>query len=255
MTNEPREIQAVKIALDIIEQLQEEGSSGITELSNELGLAKSTVYNHLNTLINKQYVVKSGDRCELGFKIVGVAEDVKRNFGEYEVVREEVQKLAQKTGEVAKFGTVEHGNIRYVSKSIGENAVETASDIGKQQVNPIYTTAIGKVTLAHLPSDETDEIIERTDFIPRTQNTIVNEAELREQLNRITERGYAIDDEENVQGLRCVAVPVLDDGSVIGALSISGPASRFNEERLHEELQDAVRHSANVIELKAKFKQ
>lgn len=246
-----RRIRSVRIAFSIVEKLQERDGITVTELATELGHSKSTVYSHLRTLEDLEFVVREGDGYRLSLRTLGMAEDVRDQVGNYDIIRDEVDKLAAETGEVVQFAIKEHGTVSYLYKTAGESAVETASSVGDRQ--PLYSTGLGKTILAFLPPDRIDEIVADCDFAPRTPKTITDPDELYAELERIAERGYGIDDEENVEGLRCVAAPVKSDDRILGAISLSGPSSRFTDDRLHGELADSVRRAANVIELNTKF--
>jgi DNA-binding IclR family transcriptional regulator len=246
-----RTIRSVEIAFNIIETLQEQGGAGVTELADELGHSKSTVHSHLRTLEDREILVREGDGYRLSLRVLDMATHVREQVGNYEVIQKEVDSLAAETGEIAQFGMEENGNVSYLYKQTGERGVETASQVGTQQ--PMYSTALGKTILAYLPEDRTEEIIRDTEFERLTPQTLVTEEALREDLAAISERGYGIDDEENYDGLRCVAAPVKNGESVLGAVSITGPSSRFTMDRIHDELSDQVQRAANVIELNTKF--
>ena len=246
-----RTIRSVEIAFSIIDVLEEQDGAGVTELAERLGHSKSTIHSHLRTLEDLEYVVRKGDRYRLSLRILGMAEHVRDQVGNYEVIREEVEALAEETGEIAQFGVEEHGQVSYLYKASGERAVETASSVGAQQ--PIYATALGKTILAFLPPERIDEIVGSIEFVAHTPYTITSAEELYEEIETIAQRGYGIDDEENIAGLRCVAAPVKSDSEILGAVSISGPKSRFTDDRIHEELPEFVTRAANVIELNTKF--
>lgn len=247
----PRRIQAVDITLDIIEALQEVGSGGVTELAEAVDHSKSTVHSHLATLEARDIVVREDGRYRLSLRILDIATDVRDHTGNYDVIKAEVDELAAETGEIAQFGIEEYGRVSYLYKSTGDRAVETASRVGTQQ--PMYSTALGKTILAFLPPSRAREVIESTDYVPLTATTHTGPDELREDLDTIVDRGYGIDDEENFDGLRCIAAPVRSDDTVLGAISLTGPSSRFTDDRLHGDLSDHVRRAANVIELNTKF--
>lgn len=246
-----RRIRGVQIAFHIIKTLQIEKEMGVTDLSKELGYSKSTVHSHLQTLEEERIVVQSDGGYRLSLKFLDIACHVRDQIGNYEIIKGEAEDLAEETGEVVQFGIEEYGNVTYLYKAAGKKAVKTASRVGKQQ--PIYSTALGKTILAHLPEERQEEIIDSIDFTAKTSNTITSSGELREDLTRIAERGYGIDNEENIKGLRCVAAPVLDNDFVLGAISISGPSSRITDERLHEKTSERVQRAANVIDLNTKF--
>ncbi|WP_207592370.1 IclR family transcriptional regulator domain-containing protein [Halomontanus rarus] len=246
-----RTIRSVQIAFNIIETLQERDRIGVTELANELGHSKSTIHSHLRTLEERKILVRDGDGYRLSLRILDMAADVRDQVGNYDVIRDEVEALAAETGEIAQFGLEEHGQVSYLYKATGDRAVVTASQVGTQQ--PMYSTSLGKTILAYLPPERTEEIVRNTDFEAITPQTITSPEELYDELEEIAERGYGIDDEENIEGLRCVAAPVRNDETILGAVSITGPSSRFTNERIHDELPEYVTRAANVIELNTKF--
>jgi IclR family KDG regulon transcriptional repressor len=246
-----RTIRSVEISFDIVDVLQENGGVGVTELAEELDHSKSTIHSHLQTLERRKILVREGDGYRLSLRILDMANRVRDQVGNYEVIRDEVDALADETGEIAQFGLPEHGEVSYLYKTSGERAVETASRVGTQQ--PMYSTALGKTILAYLPDERTDDIVAETDFETLTPKTIASAGELYDDLERIRERGYGIDDEENFEGLRCVAAPVTNGEAVLGAVSITGPSSRFTMDSIHDQYADEVQRAANVIELNTKF--
>lgn len=246
-----RTIRSVTIAFNIIGELQERDRIGVTELADELGHSKSTIYSHLQTLKEHSIIVQDGDGYRLSLRILDMATHVREQVGNYDVISDEVDTLAAKTSEIAQFGIEEHGTIRYLYKATGERAVETRSRVGIQQ--PMYSTSLGKSILAFMPSQRAEEIIQSIEYTAWTPQTITSPGELYDELEAIVERGYGIDDEENIEGLRCVAAPVTNGDTVLGAISITGPSSRFTHDRLHGELSDHVQRAANVIELNTKF--
>ncbi|GAA0237591.1 IclR family transcriptional regulator [Haladaptatus pallidirubidus] len=246
-----RTIQSVKIAFSIIDVAQRRENVGVTELANELGHSKSTIHSHLQTLVNQEILVPEDDGYRLSLRILDMARRVRDQVGNYDVIEKEVNELATNTNEIAQFGIEEYGRVSYLCKAMGPKAVETASRVGTQQ--PMYATSLGKTILAYLTTDRQEQIIANCSFERQTKNTISDAEELYDELERITERGYGIDNEENIHGLRCVAAPVQNEDTVLGAISISGPTSRFTDDRLHSELAEQVLRAANVIELNTKF--
>lgn len=246
-----RRIRAVRIAFAIIDLLQSHDRMGVTEIATELGHSKSTVHSHLKTLEDLEILVQTDDGYRLSLRILDMAKHVRGQIGNYEVIKTEVETLAEETEEIVQFGIEEHGRVSYLCKAMGDRAVETASQVGTQQ--PMYSTALGKTILAFLPDEERAEIVQSCDFTPKTRKTITDVDELHSDLRRTRERGYGIDDEENIEGLRCIAAPVKNQEAVLGAISISGPSSRFTDDRLTDDLSNFVQRAANVIELNTKF--
>jgi IclR family KDG regulon transcriptional repressor len=246
-----RRIRGVRIAFSIIELLQTKDKRGVTEIADELNHSKSTVHSHLKTLEDEEVLVHEPDGYRLSLRILDMARHMREQIGNYDVIEKEVQELAAETGEIAQFGIEEYGRISYLCKAMGEIAVETASEVGTQQ--PMYSTSLGKTILAHVSEEQQEKILGSCDFEPQTAQTITSAEEFHEGLHEIQERGYGIDNQENIDGLRCVAAPVKNDEAVFGAVSITGPSSRFTDDRVHGELADQVRRAANVIELNTKF--
>lgn len=246
-----RTIRSVEITFSIINLLQEKGEVGVTELAKELNHSKSTIHSHLWTLEQQRILVREEDGYRLSLQMLDIATHVREQVGNYEMIREEVDMLAEETDEISQFGLEEHGKVTYLYKKTGDRGVETASSAGTQQ--PMYSTALGKTILAYLPADRVGEVATSADYEAMTSNTITSSAELYDDLETIRKQGYGIDDEENFDGLRCVAAPVKNDQTVLGAISVTGPSSRFTLDRIHDELSDKVQRAANVIELNTRF--
>ena len=246
-----RRIQSVEIAFTVLDAVRKNDQPNVTELADELGHSKSTIHSHLQTLESQEIIVRGDGGYRLSLQVLDMANDVRNQVANYDVITDAVDELASETGEIAQFGLEEHGQVSYLYKAMGNQAVETASRAGGKQ--PMYSTSLGKAILAFLPSDRREAIVSDASFEAKTPKTITDATGLYEELDAIAEQGYAIDDEENIEGLRCVAAPVRDGKSVLGAISVTGPASRITDDYLHGELAESVQRAANVIELNTKF--
>lgn len=247
----PRTIHAVRISCNILKALQELNGAGVTELATRLGHSKSTIHSHLRTLDEEHLVVREDGQYRLSLQFLDTAAHVRDQFGNYAIIQKELDSLAEETGEVAQFGIEEHGRVSYLYKVRGEQAVETASSVGTHQA--IHSTALGKAILAHLDEESVREILDEQGLPTKTENTITDRATLFAELETTRDRGYAIDDEENVSGLRCIAAPVMGNDSIQGAVSVSAPSSRFSGDMFSEEIPTVIKRAANVIELNSKF--
>lgn len=252
MTDGPRTIDAVRVTCGILDLLQDRDAAGVTDIADELDRSKSSIHAYLTTLVEQQYVVKRDGQYALSLRYLDLAEHVKDHVGNYDVIRSEIDELASVTDEVAQFGTLEQGDLVYLYKGRGESGVETMSAIGSRETP--HSTGLGKAMLSQLSEDRVRQLLGSAPLARKTENTITNLDELVVDLQETRERGYAIDDEENIVGLRCIAAPVvLDDGTVIGAVSVSGPSSRMTVERIQTELAERVKRAANVIQINTKF--
>lgn len=251
-TNKPRKIDSVRYACRIIDTLRELGGAGITEISDELDFSKSAVHGHLATLQDEGLVVKNDYTYSLSLRFIDLAEHVKNQVADHEIVKEVVTDLADETGEVVHFATEEEGNVVYLSKALGSDAVETASEVGMRV--SMHSSSLGKAMLAELPPERVDDIVDEHGMVERTESTITDVEELHEDLELTRERGFAIDDEENIPGVRCIGKAVsAPEVNLLGALSITGPSERMTNERMEAELHHKIAQAANVIEVNSMY--
>lgn len=246
--NATNTIGALGTSFRILEALKEKGTAGVTELATDLDLPKSTVYSHLRTLHEHEYIVWQDETYRVGLKYLELGEHTRDRMRIYDVAKPEVESLAEDTGELANLLVEEHGVGVYLFRAKGKQAVNLDTHAGKR-VN-LHCTSLGKAVLAYLPEERVDEILDRRGMPARTANTITTREELEAELDAIRERGYAKDNGERFAGLRCVAAPITDaDDRAIGAVSIAGPTSRMKGEAFESEVAERVRSAANVIEL------
>jgi DNA-binding IclR family transcriptional regulator len=251
-TRKPRTIDAVRKTCEIIEALRERGGLGVTELAETLGYSKSTVHGHLATLVDEGMVVKDGSTYHLSLQFLDIARTLMNQVADNDIVKEQIRELAATTDEVIHFGTEEAGRVVYIAKSSGDAAVITESRVGKRI--PMHSTSLGKAILAEFPQDHVEEIIETHGLPERTSNTITKRDALFSDLKETRERGYSIDDEENIPGIRCIGIPVtIPEDGVIGALSISGPSQRMTDDRIKNDLKEQLAQAANVIEVNSMY--
>ncbi|WP_415383322.1 IclR family transcriptional regulator [Halosimplex sp. TS25] len=247
----PRNNGTVKTAqttFQILETLKRKNGATLTELTAEFDLSNSSIHNYLKTLEEDGYVVKNGQEYKIGLRLLDLGGFARRDRRLYDIAKSEVTSLAESTGEMANLLVEEKGMGVYLHRAHGDNAVKTDSYIG-QRVH-LHNTALGKAILAYFPEERVDEIIEQHGLPCTTPNTITTRDALFEELETIREEGVAFDDEARVKGLRCVAVPIVNNNDhVEGAISVSGPTSRLQDEYFTQELPEELESAANVIEL------
>ncbi|WP_121741524.1 IclR family transcriptional regulator [Natronorubrum halophilum] len=241
-------VQAAATTFRIIETLHDLNGAGVAELADELEMPKSTVHDHLRTLTEVEYLVNENGTYHVGARFLELGGFARSQMKLYQVGSPEIKKLAEETGEHANLLIEEHGKGIFLNKVKGPDAVNLDTHIGMRVY--LQTTALGKAILSRLPEATVDEIIDRHGLPAVTEQTVTDRDELKAQLAEIRNRGYAIDDEERVLGMRCVAAPICDeDGMPIGAVSVSGPTNRFNNEVFEDEIPKSVLSTANVIEV------
>ncbi|WP_435335829.1 IclR family transcriptional regulator [Haloarchaeobius sp. TZWWS8] len=244
-------IRSDETLFSIVEVLEALGEAGVTEIADRVDVSKSTVHGHLSSLRQNGYVVADDGRYRLSLRFLQLGEHVRTQTGIYDLARPHVDDLARETNELANLAVEEEGRGVYLYRTQGDQTVQFSTDAG--DVHQLHCSATGKSMLAHLPEDRVDQILDRHGLQAHTDQTITDRDVLREELRDVRERGVAFDDEEYGEGLRCVGAPIRGaDGTVLGAISVSGPATRMSGERYREELPDLLRRAANLIEINLK---
>ncbi|WP_255152261.1 IclR family transcriptional regulator [Halorarius halobius] len=253
MTEEAKHpVRTTEKTLSIIEELKREGPTGVTELARRLDLSKSVVHNHIKTLQSHGYVVQSDTEYHLGTKFLDLGGYVRSRMDLFKVAEPEINKLATETGELVNLLVEEQGIGVYLYRRKGMQALDLNTYEGFR--THLHDNALGKAVLAFLPRERVEEIVEEHGLPAETEHTITEREALFECLETVRERGYALDDEEKLAGLRCVAVPIkMVSGEVIGAMSVSAPKSRMKDERFTEEIPKLVQDSVNVVELNLNY--
>lgn len=242
-------VGAVERAFDVLDTLKILEGAGVTEVSSHLDIPKSTAHSHLSTLERVGCVTRNDDEYEVGLKFLELGGFAREQLKLYQIARPEVEELAEETGEWSNLLVEDNGRGVYVHTEKGERAVELDVYDGKRVY--LHSIALGKAILAHMPRERVRAILDRHGLPELTEQTVTGEEELLRRLDEIRERGYAFDREERLQGLKCVAAPIvydLDD-RVFGAVSVSGPTSRMKGERFEEEIPELVTSAANVISI------
>lgn len=246
-----RSINSVETMFRVVEMLMELDGAGVTEISTELGLAKSTVHQQLATLLNLGYVVKEGDEYHVGLRFLSIAEYARKRKMVSQLAGPMVAQLAAETEERVQFFVEEHGRAIYLFIEEGEHGVKADRHPGKLRY--LHSSAGGKAILAQMPQERVNEIIDRWGLPTETEKTITDRDALFAELERVSERGYATNEEESIDGLWSLGVPVVADGKPVGSFSVSGPRHRLDTEWFREELPDLLRGAANELELKLEY--
>lgn len=227
-------IQSVERALKILDLFDEHKSElKITEISEKMGLHKSTVHSLLKTLHEYSYIDQNPDngKYRLGLKLAERGNLVISNMDIRKTAKKYLLDLSTKTGQTVHLGILDGREGVYIDKVEGEQSIIRYSRIGRRL--PLHSTAIGKVLLAYQPPNEMEHLLKNYNYQYQTANTIINEAVFRKEIEKVTEQGYAVDEQENEQGVRCAAVPIFNGkGQVLAAISISTLISRVNDPEL-----------------------
>lgn len=244
-------IRALERGFEIVEALREQGSLTLTELATHLELPTSTAHVYLKTLEQEGFVVRENRRYRNGLRFLTYGGDVRHQYEIYRATRTVLHELAFQTGERAGLGVVENGQRVLLELIDGTSAVSDNVPIG--EFTEMHWTGLGKCLLAYLPSARADRIIEESELPRATSKTITDPDELRRELETIRERGYSIEDEDRREGVRCVAVPILDpDDAILGSIGLTGPTNRFGAQQLSTYVS-LLESKANVVKLKTAY--
>ena len=241
MTEDKNPIQVAGRLFGALEYLAEHGESGLMEISEHLGLNKSTTHRIVSSLQYMGYVRQSREsgRYELTFRIVDLSSQVMNRMDIIGIVRPFLRKLMEQTGETVHFVKREGAEIVYIDKvEAYQNSIRMVSHIGSRM--PFYRSAVGKAMAANMTEQEVRDLWEASEIIRVTPSTIVDYEEFCRALGHVRENGYALDNEENETGVRCIGASLMissDASEKPGteyAFSISVPISRMDEERVRE---------------------
>lgn len=241
-------VEAVERAVGVINALKALDGAGVTELADHLGMSKSGAYKQLLTLVESGFVSKHDNEYRLSYRFLLMGEYVKANSQLYQSGTDEIDKLAMKSNYFAHLTALGQDNAYCLYTADGADAVAPNLGVGKQI--SLHSSAAGKAILAALPEDRRSALLSEP-FVEKTPNTIVEMGELTAELARITDRGVAFEDEENVPGIRGIGAPIVPEGNtVVGAVGLSGPVSLLTDDHFTDELPSLVLQAKNFIEVK-----
>ena len=221
--------------LQIIEILAD-GHDGLplTEIARKAGLSKSSTHRLLQTLVQEGFVAQDGDTSQhyrLSLKLLWLASNLVDGLGLDQLVQPLLTELANATRETVHMALLDGNLAVYVEKIDSPNSIRMYSRVGKRVL--LHCTALGKAILAYLPEDRVREILAADGLPRRTANTITDLETMLEHFALIRSRGYALDEEEHEEGIRCIAAPLFDrQKRVVGAISITALAYRVDRELL-----------------------
>jgi len=201
---------------------------GTTEIATALGLHKSTVAGLIYTLEANGYLAQNPvtRKYRLGYKLIERASVMLAHLEIRQVALPYLQELRDQFGETANMAILDGADMVYIERLLSPRVLGMRSEIGKRML--AHSTALGKAILSCLPADEVQEFIKRNGLPAVTPKTITDPDKLIQELEKTRRRGFAVDDEENEPGGRCVAAPVFDHtGKPVAAISISAPAARL----------------------------
>jgi DNA-binding IclR family transcriptional regulator len=226
-------VNMVQKAFSIINVLSEGMDLSLTEITQRLKLPKSTVHSLLETLKLEKVVEKdtNNGKYHLGVKLIELGNKAQLELDICKTALPFLRGLNTKFDETVHLTVLDNDEVLYVGCIESSRRLRTYSVLGVRA--PLYCTAVGKAILAFLPEEEISRIICDKPLKKITTNTLIDKDLLLKNLAQIRSRGYAIDDMEHEEHLRCIGAPIWNvQGEVFASLSISGPAVRNTYERI-----------------------
>jgi DNA-binding IclR family transcriptional regulator len=239
-------VQSVDRAVSVMEFLSRRGWSGVTEVAKELEIHKSTAYRLLTTLRDRGLVEQDAatEKYRLGFGLVLLARTVSADLDILRCARPVCERLSERTRETVTIAVLEGDDAVVIHQSISRASALGVDWTGRH--TPLHATAAGKIFLAYMPEDQLLRILEEP--LERfTENTIVDPASLKGHAKRILDAGYGYTVEELEVGLNAVGAPIRGaDGTLVGAVSVSGPAFRLPPDALADTGELSRRTAAEI---------
>ncbi|WP_193374765.1 MULTISPECIES: IclR family transcriptional regulator [Nocardiopsis] len=220
-------VQSLDRAFALLEIMADAGGEiSLSQLADSSGLPLPTIHRIIRTLVDNGYVRQlPSRRYALGPRLIGLGESASRMLGTW--ARPHLAQLVEELGETANLAMLDGDKVVYVAQVPSPHAMRMFTEVGRR-VLP-HSAGVGKALLAQLPPDEALATVRRTGMPAATDRTITTPEDFAEEMGRIRDRGYAIDDGEQEIGVRCLAVPV-QGGPAMMAVSISGPEARVSWE-------------------------
>jgi DNA-binding IclR family transcriptional regulator len=217
-----------------------------TELAGRLKLHKSTIHRLLVVLENQRFIRRTADgKYVLGTKLIEMGSRAMEQLDLGEHATPFLRRLVEETGETAHVSVLSGTEMMSIANVPGRWIMTTPSTVGRR--TQIYCTAVGKAFIAFLPEERLEPLLRRLQYRAHTRRTITRSPALRAELARIRRRGFAVDNEEVEEGLRCIGAPVRDyTGEVVASISIAGPVFRVQKGRIGE-LSRAVMQAADDL--------
>ncbi|MFD0959251.1 IclR family transcriptional regulator [Paenibacillus chungangensis] len=247
-------IQSIDKALTLIELLAERGSLSLIELTELLEQPKSSTYRIILTLQNRGFIARDdedGKYC-LGYKQLMLTRDLLERNTLRAAAMAEMKRLSEQYGDTVNLGVLIDGEVLYVDIIESLHPLRMTDTIGSRA--PFHATAMGKAICAGMSDDEAELLARQYGLAACTDNTITSWPLLREELESVRQHGYALDDQEIVEGARCVAAPIYNMyGKVEGAVSLSGAMHRFADDKLPA-ITEQVKQAAAAVSRKLGYR-
>lgn len=238
-------VRSLDRGIRILEILSENAEMGITEMAEVLEVDKSTVSRLMETLRGHDMVQlnKRTKKYRLGLRLLNLGTAAERNLNIIEIARPVIRGVSDKLEQSVHLCAYNNMMAYVIDQTVYRAAFSVSATTG--MIEPVHASSVGKCILAYRPEDMLEQILEGYAYVKYTDKTILDKEHLLEELRKIKEQGYAIDDEEVSVGVRCVAVPIFSyRNKVRYSIGISGPVGAMTDENVRlyvSQLRNAAR--------------
>jgi len=246
-------IQSVKLTSNIIESIGKHNGATVSDVTDELGIPKSTAHVHIQTLVDIGYINRRDGEYYLGLTLLEKGGRVVNQFRVSKSSKPEINRLAYNVDDLSVLGVEYRGTSSILYKAEGTESVDSSYEslmtpIGTRR--PLHWSAIGKIMLSNKKDTELEEYIETHGLAPSTEHTLTDREEFFNEIKNTRNNGYSLEDGEYILNVRAVAVPLQTDGDNNAAISVAGPKHRLSDSRIKNDILESLRETKDRIELK-----
>ena len=228
--------QSLERGLRLVEAVALNGArTSLAEAARRTGLHRSTAHHLLQTLVSLGYLRQDAETraYELAAKPFQITGRIWSPEQLAAIAQSSLAELTRRSGEGSSFSVYRDGAVTVVAKCEHDGPVRVVQDLGARR--PLHCTAVAKAILPWVPQPELAGLLARMRFARHTPKTLLTRAAFEAELRRIRAAGYALDDEEHIEGIRCIAMPVFGHaGQVVGSICTLGPKGRMTYQRLRD---------------------
>lgn len=228
------EVASLEKAMQVLEYLAHlDDAVSLKELSAALNMPKTTIIRLLTTMKRHGFIQQdmATRNYRLGWALIHLGTMASRVFDLSKTIHPYLERLARESGESASLVQLQRDSAVYVDQVSCTNLIRSGLGVGAQL--QIHLSASGKILVSDMPDETIRQLIKRTPLVRRTEKTITSEEAFMDEISRVRENGYALDDEEGEIGGRCIAAPVRDwNNNILASISITGPSSRIHQDTL-----------------------
>jgi len=233
--------------LDIIELIEDKGHIGIRDISAKTGYPPATVHRIITVLVERGYLRQNQNKnyC-LSTRFLELADRVTEQFDIVAIAKPHLERLGEETGENVNLCVLDDLVVVYIYHIHSQkNTLQTFTRLGARVA--LHGTGVGKVFLSCMNNDELKKFFNRTKFEQYTSRTITNKDSMIKELSMIQKQGYAVDNEEKEDGVRCVAAAIRDHNNLVcAAISISGVAQFLTMKRIRALSEKVIECALNI---------